>query len=649
VASQLELIIIGPAPPVADEFNLSGFQVVRWVPWPKVSMNLHRARAIGVEISQSAMVTFAENHAFPKPGWAAALIKAQQRGWDAIGPVMDNANPASAVSRAHLMLAHGPWTVPQKSGPRRSLPWHNSAYKTKLLRRFGYQLPRFLAAEGLLQSKLHRDGARFYLTADAVVDHLNISRIQPFFVEQLLAGRLFGAHRASHWSAIRRIGYTLATGLIPGLRLLRLKKRFPHLPGLLTVPLLVGVTAHTIGEAFGYWLGAGSAIRRSSVYELTRDKFVRASDLKEIEMRYPSFRGSHSSVQQVPTEATHAKYLSDFPESWKDILKRQLLRLPLPLPPLRLQVDVTDNCNFSCPDCMKWRTQNRGQELSAAQYQILWSKLKNLILFKEVTFSGGEPLLRKDLPELITGAKQSGFHTTVATNGWHMDIWQLKRLNQAGLDRTLLSLNSLKESIHDDSKGMPGSYERVRSAIQLWERPQDCPDLVLSCLITPGNVAELSALVAFTHKNKASILFQAYCEPAAHYPFSDRESIPKQSVPGRSLPWTPYSLVTLNRAVKQLLKLKAQGAPIRNTAAQLRRIRAFCHHPYVENDTQCAGPFFRLFCDPAGNLRLCQGSVPIGNILVDSPVSVWWGRKARQLRRSLRTCDFSCRMLNNHY
>ncbi len=649
-ANCLELVIIGPGqPPASTDFDSSRFQAVRWVPWQLAPLDLHRARAIGVAVSRSPMVTFAENHAFPRPGWAAALINAQRQGWDAVGPVMKNANPASAVSRAHLLLAHGAWTHPQRSGPRAALPWHNSAYKTAGLLSFKDRLPRHLASEGVLQAELRRQGARFYLMADAVVDHLNISRLQPFLAEQVLAGRLYGTVRSKQWSPIRRIGYIMAAGLIPGLRLLRIKKNFPGVSVSLVPLIAAGVVAHTIGETLGYLLSEGNTVRQSGVYELARENFIRFTDRKGLDTRFPGGRLPQGGVGKDSMKGTCRKRLFLFPDHCKERLKQMMARAPLPLPPLRLQIDVTDNCNFSCPGCLKWRAQNCLHEMSTAQYQRLWPRLKHLILFREVTFSGGEPLLREDLPDLIAGAAQAGFHTTVATNGWFLNGTLFKRLVHVGLNCILLSLNSLETALHDSSKGMPGSYQRVRSVVRLWEKARLRPELVIGTVVTPANVQELPALVEYVEKRNLSVLFQIFCGPEAHYPFADHASIPDSKVPRDSAVWSPDALADLDWAVHRLIRMKTNGAPIRNSVFQLQRFPGHCCRLPAEQAAPCSGTHYRLFIDPVGQLRLCQGTAPIGNILVDSPARLWWGPAARQIRRSSRTCRSACRMLNNHW
>ena len=647
----LELIIVGPGQPRQNPgLDPGPFEAVHWVPCRTAVRNIHRARARGVFRARSPLVSFAENHAFPRKAWAAALIQARKDGWQAVGPVMVNANPATAVSRAHLLLAHGPWMPPQHSGPRTALPWHNSVYRTADLRRFGPQLPRLLAAEGLLQDNLRRQGARFYQSANAVVDHLNIGCLQPFWAEQFLSGRLYGATRSQGWSIARRVGYILGAGLIPALRLRRMLRARPAIPGDLIPFLLAGIAAHTLGEVYGYGWGAGYAVRRLAVYELERENFIPFRDRKALDARFST---SAPQAKKIPKTNSGERKTGNrpgiFPIHWKERLKKILAHAPVALPPLRLQVDVTDNCNFTCPDCLKWRVRQQRPEMSAAQSRELWRRLKYLILFREVTISGGEPLLREDLSEIVAGAQRAGFHTTVATNGWCLDAARFDQLATAGLQRILLSLNSLDAGTHDRSKNKPGSYERARAAIRHWEQARHHTDLVVGTLITPANVHELAAMVAFVERRNASILFQAYCEPQVHYPFADQRSIPTTFPARNALAWSADALAVLDQAIRRLLQLKARQAPIRNSALQLKRIRAFCHDPLSENGGPCHGTHFRLFIDPAGWVRLCQGTAPVGHILSCNPLQLWWGAAARRIRRSSLTCTNPCRMLNNHW
>lgn len=111
-----------------------------------------------------------------------------------------------------------------------------------------------------------------------------------------------------------------------------------------------------------------------------------------------------------------------------------------------LRLSVTDACNFRCRYCLP-----AGYRPSAANSAPLnLSEIKNLITgfaglgFKKIRLSGGEPTLRKDLPEIIRTAAAAPGITKVAltTNGWRL-AEQVEQFKRSGLTAINISIDSL--------------------------------------------------------------------------------------------------------------------------------------------------------------------------------------------------------------
>src|SRR5262249_35044767 len=91
--------------------------------------------AAGVRRASAPIVALAENHSFPEPGWAAALIQAHRAAPSraAVGPELGNANPERAVSWAYLFSYFGRWAEPAAAGIVEVLPGHNPSNKRDIL------------------------------------------------------------------------------------------------------------------------------------------------------------------------------------------------------------------------------------------------------------------------------------------------------------------------------------------------------------------------------------------------------------------------------------------------------------------------------------------------------------------------------------
>jgi hypothetical protein len=283
VRDRIELVLIAPndllAPPAKE---VDGFHSVKVVCAPGLMGN--RARAAGIRAASGPIVASAEDHCYPAPGWAEALIATFEGGWSAVGPAMYNGNPANVLSWVNLLLAFGPWVAPAEGGPITQLPWHNTSYKRLPLLEYGDRLGEMMDVEGMLQQDLVRKGHRFYHGVSASVHHLNVSRFSSTFAYRLDSSRLFAGYRARGWSPLKRLVYILAAPLIPFVRLRRtlplLGKVHPRTGPLRMLPaLVVCLVVDSIGETAGYAFGAGHAmVRKVEKYERLRFRHLSRAD-----------------------------------------------------------------------------------------------------------------------------------------------------------------------------------------------------------------------------------------------------------------------------------------------------------------------------------------------------------------------------------
>jgi hypothetical protein len=283
IACQLELVVVSPyARPDQDS---SPFACVKYVKCGTID-SMGPPRAFGVLACSAPYLVFGEDHCFPRPGWAEALLSRLREGWTGVGPAILNHNPATWISRADWLLNYGCFSADRDSGPVTYIPPHNSAYSTAVLQALGNQLPELLQMDSNLQARLVLGGGRLFFEPLAQAAHTNLSRPLSHWVTQLQGARVYGALRArlERWPPLRRCAYAAAFLAIGFLRLLRACallndwRQFPLLP-----LLLMAVTIAGAGEAWGYLFGAGSSLawradeeldRRSGIIEAERHLLV---------------------------------------------------------------------------------------------------------------------------------------------------------------------------------------------------------------------------------------------------------------------------------------------------------------------------------------------------------------------------------------
>ena len=279
VSDRIEILLVGPH---ADSFaeltaaEVAGFAGCQTLVAGPIQ-EVERAFALGVQAARAPVVALLENHVYPEPTWAAAILRAHEGPWVAVGSIIGNANPASATSWVEHFLTYAFDDVTAAGGEVPRVARNNTTFKRAALLEFGRQLPDALARDGGMLEELTRRGYRFYREPTARMVHLNPSRLAPMLRLRVLSARAFAATRArtGQWSPVRRLVYALASPVFP---LLRLRALWPHLRRhpqrhvfVRIAPLFaIALALDALGQALGFALGAGESAVRAGLYDLDR-------------------------------------------------------------------------------------------------------------------------------------------------------------------------------------------------------------------------------------------------------------------------------------------------------------------------------------------------------------------------------------------
>ena len=129
--------------------------------------------------------------------------------------------------------------------------------------------------------------------------------------------------------------------------------------------------------------------------------------------------------------------------------------------------EVTAKCNLTCDHChARAGEADCTDELTTAEgKERVIDPLAEVSDFKTLIFSGGEPLVREDLFELIRHAKHRGFYPIIATNATLIDSTVAKRLKSAGTLGIAASIDSMKDDIHDSFRKKQGALRLAKEGI----------------------------------------------------------------------------------------------------------------------------------------------------------------------------------------
>ncbi len=125
---------------------------------------------------------------------------------------------------------------------------------------------------------------------------------------------------------------------------------------------------------------------------------------------------------------------------------------------------TTNACNLKCEHCYQDAGGEEEGELSTAEGKTLIDQIARAG-FKIMIFSGGEPLLRPDIYDLVAYARQAGLRPVFGTNGTLITADVAQRLKQAGACAMGISIDSLDAHKHNHFRGLENAHELTLEGI----------------------------------------------------------------------------------------------------------------------------------------------------------------------------------------
>lgn len=119
--------------------------------------------------------------------------------------------------------------------------------------------------------------------------------------------------------------------------------------------------------------------------------------------------------------------------------------------------NITKACQLKCLHCYRDAGTKEADELTPAEGKELIDEIA-LAGFNILIISGGEPLMRTDVYDLIAHARSQGLRPVLGTNGCMIDRTVARKLKEAGLMRAGISLDSTDEAVHDNFRQYPGAW-----------------------------------------------------------------------------------------------------------------------------------------------------------------------------------------------
>jgi radical SAM protein with 4Fe4S-binding SPASM domain len=127
-------------------------------------------------------------------------------------------------------------------------------------------------------------------------------------------------------------------------------------------------------------------------------------------------------------------------------------------------LELTDACNLNCKWCYA-SSNSDGQHMPLENAKKILADLKASGV-RQVTLSGGEPLIYPHIKEVTKAAADHGFVVHMNTNGWLLTEELAQELRQLGLSQVQINIDSIDPKKHDEIRGREGSFERAILALK---------------------------------------------------------------------------------------------------------------------------------------------------------------------------------------
>ena len=279
-------------------------------------------------------------------------------------------------------------------------------------------------------------------------------------------------------------------------------------------------------------------------------------------------------------------------------------------PPLWLLAELTYRCPLQCPYCSNpLDYAHSEQELTTEQWLSVLRQGRELGA-AQLGFSGGEPLVRQDLPELIAEARQLGYYSNLITSGLGLTEAKVNQFRDAGLDHIQVSFQASDPELNNAVAGSRKAFEQ-KLAMARAVKDAGYP-MVLNFVIHRHNIHQMNDIIDLCHRLGADYVELATCQYYG-WAFHNREGL----MPSRS------QLETAEREVNE------QRARLADAGSAMKLIFVTPDY-YEERPKACMNGWGSLFLTvaPDGTALPCHSArlLPIDfpNVRDDSLRTIWY-------------------------
>ena len=303
------------------------------------------------------------------------------------------------------------------------------------------------------------------------------------------------------------------------------------------------------------------------------------------------------------------------------------------LPPVEALITLTNRCNLRCTMCSFHNSpMNIADELSTKDVTSMITQMDALKI-NNVILSGGEPLTRDDLFEIIQYASGFGMNTTLLTNGTIINEEIINKINSSGLKSIWVSIDGLKGR-HDYIRG-EGAFKKSMYFIKtVLER---CPNISLNIatIIMNCNLEDIPQLLLLWEKMKIKqVSFQVVIPDNTDWNNKERQG---------SLLVPEHRFFMLDKVMDEIIAFKKRNDIISNNYYFLELIKHYFKKDLHEmkRKAHCYEGFKRFSITAGGRIWIC-GTEMKSSVVEKGLSKCWNSPEVRKKRRQMLECKQLC-------
>ncbi|HET9453584.1 MAG TPA: radical SAM protein [Gemmatimonadaceae bacterium] len=280
--------------------------------------------------------------------------------------------------------------------------------------------------------------------------------------------------------------------------------------------------------------------------------------------------------------------------------------------PVLVHFEVTMRCNARCGFCDYWKTDPQDKERELKSFADAARYFNPMM----VTFTGGEPTLRRDLEDLVAGVAGALRlrYITLITHGGMLSPERAQSLWDAGVDQFNISLDYL-DGRHDTARGIPGLTARIFGTVEAM-RTRAIGGIRFNTVIKDDNLDQLMPLVHRAAELGVGVNFSVY---------TDSKNGNTRHLLGAA------QQAALEQVVAEMLAYKRRRrGVITNSDYYLEQIPRYTRGELTE---PCQSGIRTVHIDPAGYVKRCP----------DFPTDFHWRDFKRYEPVDCNACYYACR------